>query len=53
MHSMLSEFHGIVPELMPKLGVGPVHHLEALNFVISSDKISVLNSPSNVDSEYV
>ena len=29
------------------------YHLEALNFVISRDKISVLNSPSNVDSEYV
>ena len=28
-------------------------HFEALNFVTSEDKISVLNSPSNVDSEYV
>ena len=28
-------------------------HFEALNFITSGDKISVLNSPSNVDSEYV
>ena len=27
------------------------HHFEASNFVISGDKISVLNSPSNADSK--
>ena len=52
----------VLEKLASKLALGfsprsswhhPVHHLEALNFVISSDKISVLNSPSNVDSEYV
>ena len=29
------------------------HHLEPLNFVTSDNKISVFNSPSNEDSEYV
>ena len=31
----------------------PGTSFEALNFVTSGYKISVLNSPSNVDSEYV
>ena len=45
----------ITPRRMYRLGsVDTIrHHLEALSFVTFRDKISVLNSASNVDSEYV